>query len=98
MQKGDKMMDFFSQILRLLPTIVDESSSNNHFGSIAPFKVQVNFYIPVFEYQIDVDALEKWLNLLEGYFSVHNFSDREKITFALFKGCPPSQILVGNLL
>jgi hypothetical protein len=22
-----------------------------------------------------------WLNLLEGYFSVHNFSDREKIIF-----------------
>jgi hypothetical protein len=25
------------------------------------------------------------LNLLEGYFSVHNFSNREKITFALLK-------------
>jgi hypothetical protein len=35
-----------------------------------------------------VDALEKWLNLLEGYFSVHNFSDRENITFALLKALP----------
>jgi hypothetical protein len=35
-----------------------------------------------------VDALEKWLNLLEGYFSVHNFSDREKITFTLLKALP----------
>jgi hypothetical protein len=34
------------------------------------------------------DALEKWLNLLEGYFFVHNFSDREKITFALLKALP----------
>jgi hypothetical protein len=28
------------------------------------------------------------LNLLEGYFSVHNFSNREKITFALLKVVP----------
>jgi hypothetical protein len=35
-----------------------------------------------------VDALEKWLNLLEGYFFVHNFSDRENITFALLKDLP----------
>ena len=28
------------------------------------------------------------MNLLEGYFSVHNFSDREKITFALLKVVP----------
>jgi hypothetical protein len=35
-----------------------------------------------------MDALDKWLNLLEGYFSVHNFFDREKITFALLKALP----------
>jgi hypothetical protein len=35
-----------------------------------------------------VDALKKWLNLLEGYFSVHNFFDREKITFSLLKAHP----------
>jgi hypothetical protein len=28
------------------------------------------------------------LNLLKGYFSVHNFSDREKITFSLLKVIP----------
>jgi hypothetical protein len=50
------------------------SSSRDHFGGTSPFKVQVNFDIPIFEGQIDADALEKWLNLLEGYFSVHNFS------------------------
>jgi hypothetical protein len=32
--------------------------------------------------------LEKWLNMLEGYFFVHNFSDREKITFSLLKNIP----------
>ena len=55
---------------------------------MAPFKVQVNFDIPVCEGQIDVDALEKWVNLLEGYFSVYNFSNRENITFSLPKVFP----------
>jgi hypothetical protein len=32
--------------------------------------------------------LEKWLNLLECYFSVHNFSDREHITFPLLRDLP----------
>ena len=55
--------------------------SDSKFGGTYPFKVQVNFDILVFEGQIDVDSLEKWLNLLEGYFFVHNFFDRENITF-----------------
>jgi hypothetical protein len=29
--------------------------------------------------------LEKWLNIIEYYFSIHNFIDRENITFALLK-------------
>jgi hypothetical protein len=32
--------------------------------------------------------LEKWLSLLEGYFSVQNFSNSEKITFVLLKSLP----------
>jgi hypothetical protein len=78
------MMDSFAQILRRLPT-GDTSSSN---GGAAPFKVQINFDIPIFEGQIDADVVDKWLNLLEGYFSVHNFSNRENITFALLKVVP----------
>jgi hypothetical protein len=34
------------------------------------------------------NTFEKWLNLLEGYFYVHNFFDKEKITFALLKALP----------
>ena len=82
------MLYNFSQIFRWLSTIADASRSSGHFGGVVPFKVQVNFDIPVFEGQIDVDALEKWLNMLEGYFSVYNFSDREKITFSLLKVVP----------
>jgi hypothetical protein len=37
---------------------------------------------------IDPDALDEWLNLLEGYLSVHNFFDRENITFSLLKVVP----------
>jgi hypothetical protein len=35
-----------------------------------------------------MEAVDKWLNLLEGYFSFHNFSNREKITFSLLKAVP----------
>jgi hypothetical protein len=78
------MMDNFAQILRR-PPIGDTSSSSGHE---TPFKVQVNFDIPLFEGPIDAIVVDKWLNLLEGYFSVHNFFDREKITFALLKVVP----------
>jgi hypothetical protein len=83
-QQRNEMMDSFAQILRRLP-IGNASSSN---GGVAPFKVQINFDIPIFEGQIDADVVDKWLNLLEGYFSVHNFLNREKITFVLLKVIP----------
>jgi hypothetical protein len=79
------MMENFAHILQRLPIETCMSPSSNQLGGTSPFKVQVNFDIPVFEGHIDADALEKWLNLLEGYFSVHNFFDREKITFTLLK-------------
>jgi hypothetical protein len=87
-RQRDEMMENFSHILQRLPTASNESSSRDHFGGTSPFKVQVNFDTPVFEGQIDADALDKWLNLLEGYFFVHNFPDKEKITFALLKALP----------
>ena len=80
-------MDNFVQILQRLPTS-GASASSSHSGGATPFKVQVNFDIPIFEGQIDADAVDRWLNLLEGYFSVHDFSHREKIIFALLKANP----------
>ena len=82
------MMENFSHIIQCLSIEKGASSSTNHFGSTSPFKVWVNFDIPLFEGQIDADALDKWLDLLEGYFSVHNFFDKEKITFTLLKDLP----------
>jgi hypothetical protein len=87
-RQRDEMMENFAHILQCLPIASGASSSSDHFGGTSPFKVQVNFDIPVFEGQIDADALDKWLNLLEGFFSVHNFLDKEKITFALLKSLP----------
>lgn len=55
-------MDNFAQILQRLPT-GGTSTSNSHFGGSTPFKVQVKFEIPIFKGQIDVDAIEKWMNL-----------------------------------
>jgi hypothetical protein len=82
-RQRDEMMENFSHILQRLSIKTGAYSSSDHFGGTFPFKVQVNFDIIVIEGQIDADALEKWLNILEGYFFVHNFFDRETITFAL---------------
>ena len=71
-----------------MPAAASASSTSSRFGDATPFKVQVNFDIPLFEGNIDADALDNWLNVLEGYFPVHNFFDREKITFALLKAVP----------
>jgi hypothetical protein len=62
-QQRNEMMDSFSQILRQLPTCNASFSSRG----VAPFKVQINFDIPIFEGEIDTDVVYKWLNLLEGY-------------------------------
>ena len=80
-------MDKFAQILQRLLTY-SASASNSHSGGTAPFKVLVKFDIPIFEGKIDADAVDRWLNLLEGYFSFHDFSDRENIIFALLKAAP----------
>jgi hypothetical protein len=53
------MMENFSHILQRLSITTSASSLSGHFGSTSPFNVQVNFDIPIFEGQIDADALEK---------------------------------------
>jgi hypothetical protein len=87
-RQRDEMMENFAHILQCLLITASAYSSSGHFGGNLPFKVQANFDIPVFEGHIDAEALEKWLTLLAGYFSVHNFSDKEKITFTHLKSLP----------
>ena len=87
-RQRNEMMDNFAQILRRMPAATAGSSSSSHFGGSTPFKVQVNFDIPLFEGHIDGDVLEKWLSFLEGYFYVHEFSNTEKIFFALLMVVP----------
>jgi hypothetical protein len=84
MQQRNEMMDSFTQIFLQIPT--DNTSSLS--GGAAPLKVQINFDIPIFEGHIYAYVVEKWLNILEGYFYFHNFLNRENITFALLKAIP----------
>ena len=93
------MMDSFTQILLRMPGTASASSTSSWIRDATPFKVQFNFDIALSEGNIDADALDNWLNVLEGYFSVHNFFNRENITFALLKAVsPPCPNLVGYLL
>jgi len=89
------LLDNFAQILQQLPR-GNASTFGSYSGSATPFKVQVNFDIPKFEGQIDAEAIDKWLNLLELYFSVHDFSIWEKITFALLKEAPHIKDWLGT--
>ena len=60
------MMDNFSQILRRMMTLADTPSTSSHFGGVTPFKVQVNFDIPLFEGNTDSDSLEKMVDSVRG--------------------------------
>jgi hypothetical protein len=71
-RQRNELMDTFAQILQRLRT----SDTNSTSGDTSHFNVQVNFDIPLFKEPIDVDVKDKWLNMIEGYFSVHNFSNR----------------------
>jgi hypothetical protein len=54
MQQRNEMIDIFVQILRRIPTGNTSSSS----GGATPFKVQLNFYIPIFESHIYVATID----------------------------------------
>ena len=71
-KQRNAMMDNFAQILQRLPT-GDASASSSHSRDETLFKVQVNFDIPIFNVRIEAKTIDRWLNLLEGYFLVHDF-------------------------
>jgi hypothetical protein len=87
-QQRNEMMDSFVQILWRLPT-GDASFLN---GGVAPFKVQINFGIPIFEGQIEADVVDKWLNLLEGYFLSITFRIEKRLVLHSSKSFPMSKI------
>ena len=56
-QQRNEMMDSFTQILRRLP----RGNAFSLNGGAAPFKVQINFDIPIFEGQIDaIPHVKDW--------------------------------------
>jgi hypothetical protein len=90
-KQRNTMIHNFSQILQRLPT-GSASTSNNHYGGATPFNVQINFDIPIFEGQIDADVIDSWFNLLERYFSVHDFFDQKGLFLHSLKSPPMSRI------
>jgi hypothetical protein len=64
---------------------------------VTPFKVQVNFDIHLFEGYIDAYDLEKWLDMLEGYYSIQKNSNTIKITSLSLNPFPMSNI-GGNVI
>jgi hypothetical protein len=54
-KQRNAMMDNFAQILQRIPT-GGASTSRSHSGGATPFKVQVNFDIPIFDGKIDADV------------------------------------------
>ena len=89
MQGLIKMMDNFIQIIRpILAASTGSSMRSSGFGGDAPFKVQVNINILVFEDHIDVEALNKWLYFVQVYLYVHNFSNTGYIVFMLLEAVP----------
>ena len=81
-----------------MPTMASASSTSSRFGDATPFNIQVNFDIPLFEGQINVDFLDQWLNVLEVYFFVQIFSLQGKDHLCAPQCCPPCQKMMGNLL
>ena len=51
-------MDNFAQIFQRLPT-GGTSAFSSHSGDATPFKVQVNFDIPIFDGRIDADPVDR---------------------------------------
>ena len=76
------MLDNLSHILRRLP-LGDASSSSSCYGGPTRFTVHVNFDILIFKGFIDANVIDKWLNILEGYFSVHDFPTPSR-TYCLY--------------
>jgi hypothetical protein len=70
------------------PSVAAQKRNNFIKQPCNPFKVQVNFDIPLFEGLVYVDDVDKWLNMLKGYFLVRKFFDRENITFSFLKVAP----------
>ena len=57
-RQRNEMMDSFTQILRRMPGAASASSTRSRFGDATPFKVEVNFDIPLFEGNIDVYSMD----------------------------------------
>nr|CAD1821363.1 unnamed protein product [Ananas comosus var. bracteatus] len=60
-------------------------------GRSKPFKVKAKIKIPNYNGVVDAEKLDAWLDQLETYFDLYNYSNAKKVTFAKLK-------LVGHAL
>ena len=72
--------------------MVGAPSINGIFEGMMPFNIQINFDIPLFHSKMDAKALNKWLRLPKGYYSIQKFSNNEKISFMLLKCLPHAKV------
>jgi len=85
-RQRNAMMDSFAQILQRYP----EATLRLPAATLEiprPLRYKLILKSPSSRVK-DADAVDKWLNLLEGYFTFHEFSSQEKIVFALLKAAP----------
>ena len=86
-RQRDKMMENFSHILQCLSIASGTSSSSGHFGGTSPFKVQVNFYIPVFEGVSDNSCIGAFSYLILGLWcKTHRGGVLKPVRRDLFRG------------
>ena len=98
-RQRNEMMDSFTQILLRMPAAANASSTSSRFGDATPFKVQVNFDIPLFEGEIDVDSLDNWLNVLKGISLSTIYSMGKRSPFLSLRQSPISKtggVLIGR--
>nr|CAD1817817.1 unnamed protein product [Ananas comosus var. bracteatus] len=54
-------------------------------GRLKPFKVEAKIEIPNYDGIVDIEKLDAWIDQLETYFDLYNYSNAEKLTFAKLK-------------
>nr|CAD1826013.1 unnamed protein product [Ananas comosus var. bracteatus] len=54
-------------------------------GRSQPFKVEAKIEISNYDDIVDAEKLDAWLDQLETYFDLYNYSNAEKVTFAKLK-------------
>jgi hypothetical protein len=83
-RQREEMYDQFTELMRRFAPRTNHRQNANHgadapFVGINPLRVKVHIEIPLFKGYIDAKALDEWLQQLESYFDVNQFSNENNI-------------------